>query len=173
MRLPLMLLLLPPPSAREETRGTAGHVTALPTIHHHSNSNGCIKFPPWSSAYVTGTAESEKTKHLIYITCWSGIAGLCGLPTLPASEDTVTCRAVQSGALEIVPCGELLQAVPKDLNLHQLKHRVLTAMTFMHNWIVKLASRSPTCEIEVFLLRPGASIPLHVHPDMNGNLRSC
>ncbi|CAB1459565.1 unnamed protein product [Pleuronectes platessa] len=34
------------------------------------------------------------------------------------------------------------------------------------------------CETEVFsmglfLLRPGASIPLHVHPDMNGNLRSC
>ncbi|CAB1454086.1 unnamed protein product [Pleuronectes platessa] len=33
------------------------------------------------------------------------------------------------------------------------------------------------CETEVFsmgvfLLRPGASIPLHVHPDMNGNLRS-
>ncbi|CAB1417579.1 unnamed protein product [Pleuronectes platessa] len=24
----------------------------------------------------------------------------------------------------------------------------------------------------VFLLRPGASIPLHDHPDMNGNLRS-
>ncbi|CAB1446277.1 unnamed protein product [Pleuronectes platessa] len=23
-----------------------------------------------------------------------------------------------------------------------------------------------------FLLRPGASIPLHVHPDMNGNLQS-
>ncbi|CAB1419736.1 unnamed protein product [Pleuronectes platessa] len=34
------------------------------------------------------------------------------------------------------------------------------------------------CETEVFsmgvfLLRPGASIPLHDHPDMNGNLRSC
>ncbi|CAB1436331.1 unnamed protein product [Pleuronectes platessa] len=33
------------------------------------------------------------------------------------------------------------------------------------------------CETEVFsmgvfLLRPGASIPLHDHPDMNGNLRS-
>ncbi|CAB1460018.1 unnamed protein product [Pleuronectes platessa] len=25
----------------------------------------------------------------------------------------------------------------------------------------------------VFLLRPGTSIPLHDHPDMNGNLRSC
>ncbi|CAB1432578.1 unnamed protein product [Pleuronectes platessa] len=25
----------------------------------------------------------------------------------------------------------------------------------------------------LFLLRPGASIPLHVHPDMNGDLRSC
>ncbi|CAB1449342.1 unnamed protein product [Pleuronectes platessa] len=34
------------------------------------------------------------------------------------------------------------------------------------------------CETEVFsmgvfLLRPGASMPLHDHPDMNGNLRSC
>ncbi|CAB1426287.1 unnamed protein product [Pleuronectes platessa] len=34
------------------------------------------------------------------------------------------------------------------------------------------------CETEVFsmgvfLLRPGASIPLHDHPDMNGNPRSC
>ncbi|CAB1446639.1 unnamed protein product [Pleuronectes platessa] len=34
------------------------------------------------------------------------------------------------------------------------------------------------CETEVFsmgvfLLRPGASILLHDHPDMNGNLRSC
>ncbi|CAB1417094.1 unnamed protein product [Pleuronectes platessa] len=25
----------------------------------------------------------------------------------------------------------------------------------------------------VFLLRPGTSMPLHDHPDMNGNLRSC
>ncbi|CAB1426742.1 unnamed protein product [Pleuronectes platessa] len=25
----------------------------------------------------------------------------------------------------------------------------------------------------VFLLRPGTSVPLHDHPDMNGNLRSC
>ncbi|CAB1420533.1 unnamed protein product [Pleuronectes platessa] len=41
-------------------------------------------------------------------------------------------------------------------------------VTYMH-----ISEKREVFSMGLFLLRPGASIPLHVHPDMNGNLRSC
>ncbi|CAB1445268.1 unnamed protein product [Pleuronectes platessa] len=94
-----------------------------------------------------------------------------------AKQACITYRVLKSSAdladsqSELIP---LLSAVrAADLKIAPLEKQAGAVglqsppVTYMH-----------ICETEVFsmgvfLLRPGASIPLHDHPDMNGTLRRC
>ncbi|CAB1430806.1 unnamed protein product [Pleuronectes platessa] len=96
-----------------------------------------------------------------------------------AKQACVTYRVLKSSAdvadsqSELMPLLTTVRAADLKITPRKSKPCSVAAglqsppVTYMH-----------ICETEVFsmglfLLRPGASIPLHDQPDMNGNLRSC
>ncbi|CAB1437163.1 unnamed protein product [Pleuronectes platessa] len=96
-----------------------------------------------------------------------------------AKQACITYRVLKSSADVADSQSELISPVttvrPADLKIAPRKSKPSSGAARLQSPPVTYMY---ICETEVFsmgvfLLRPGASIPLHDHPDMNGNLRSC